>query len=54
MMIKPFFEAEEELIGEDGVLTGWLVESRKTIINDDTPVHISAVILQWSKILLIE
>ena len=54
MMVKPFFKAEEEFIGEDGVLTGWEVESRKTIINDDKPVHVSAAILQWSKILLIE
>ena len=54
LMVKPFFKAEEEFIGEDGILTAWEVESRKSTINDDKPVHVAAAILQHSKILFIE
>ena len=52
--VKPTFKVEEPFISEDGRLTGWEVECRKTVIHDDKPVHIAAAILQHSKILFLE
>ena len=54
MTRKPFFKNEEELVDEDGEITGWEVESRKRTIQDDKPIHVAAAILQHSKILFLE
>ena len=54
LMVKPFFRNEMELVNEEGEVTGWEVESRKKVIQDDKPIHFSAAILQHSKVLFLE
>merc|ERR1711911_99133 len=54
LMVKPFFKDEQELVDEEGEVKGWEVESRKKAVFDDKPVHVSAAILQHSKVLFLD
>ena len=54
LMVKPFFKDEQELVDEEGEVKGWEVESRKKTVFDDKPVHVSAAILQHSKVLFLD
>ena len=54
LQAKAMFVSDNFFLDESGTVSGYEVRMNKSIINDSKPVHISAAILQWSKILFIK
>ena len=54
LQAKATFVSDNLFLDESGTVTGYEVRMNKTTIKDTKPVHISAAILQWSKILFIK
>ena len=53
-MAKPQFVKEDEIVDEFHDVAGYEVTMNKKVITDTKPVHFSAAILQWSKLLFLE
>ena len=54
LMAKPQFVKEDEIVDEFHDVAGYEVTMNKKVITDTKPVHFSAAILQWSKLLFLE
>ena len=54
LQAKARYVSDSMFLDETGTVSGYEVRMNKKTINDSKPVHISAAILQWSKILFIK